>query len=442
MTDFTATYSPEDNKLRIYASARLDDETYKRLNKAGFRWAPKQELFVAPAWSPDREDLCLELAGEIEPEQMTLAERAEMKADRLDALAVKRAQEASGYSAAAHRISQRFAAGQPILIGHHSERAARKDQERMDNHMRAAVAASKAADYWQYRATGVERHANMKNSARVRQGRIKRLLAELRDYQRSINHGHSLMENWQKAADLTGDEKTKMIELLIAGGDSIPWESYRKFRENEITESQLIEAGLAMARSLIGSKGRYRWIEHTLNRLAYEREELGGVSRYDGELTPVILKEFARTHGAHKPEAIKHGESWVLSSPVPLPLQIGDGCQLSLTGEQWRDLMVQLGYEVPDKKPAKPSILNFKAKVITGIGWGGEREFKQIEMTKAEYAAIYADWRGVKTSVCGQFRFKICQRPGTASYHSDWVAVFLTDSKVHPTPNSGAVQYE
>ncbi|MCU1251321.1 MAG: hypothetical protein JWQ49_4350, partial [Edaphobacter sp.] len=28
---YTATYSPEDNKLRLYASARLDAETYGRV---------------------------------------------------------------------------------------------------------------------------------------------------------------------------------------------------------------------------------------------------------------------------------------------------------------------------------------------------------------------------------------------------------------------------
>ena len=42
----TATYSPEDNKLRMYPFARLDAGTYERMKKAGFKWAPRQELFV------------------------------------------------------------------------------------------------------------------------------------------------------------------------------------------------------------------------------------------------------------------------------------------------------------------------------------------------------------------------------------------------------------
>jgi hypothetical protein len=43
---YTATYSPEDNKLRLYSTTRLDSETYARVKAAGFIWAPKQDLFT------------------------------------------------------------------------------------------------------------------------------------------------------------------------------------------------------------------------------------------------------------------------------------------------------------------------------------------------------------------------------------------------------------
>ena len=33
MTTFTATYSPYDNKLRLYASSRLDKETYDKVKE-------------------------------------------------------------------------------------------------------------------------------------------------------------------------------------------------------------------------------------------------------------------------------------------------------------------------------------------------------------------------------------------------------------------------
>ena len=79
---YTATYSPEDNKLRLYSSARLDRDLYARVKGAGFIYAPKQELFVAPMWTPEREDLLIELCGEVDDEDTSLVERAEERADR------------------------------------------------------------------------------------------------------------------------------------------------------------------------------------------------------------------------------------------------------------------------------------------------------------------------------------------------------------------------
>ena len=112
----TATYSPEDNKIRLYPSERLDEETYKRVKSAGFKWAPKQGLFVAPMWTPEREDLAIELAGEIEDETMSMAERAEIKAERLKGYAQKRAIEAERCAENAKAIGGRFEFGQPILL--------------------------------------------------------------------------------------------------------------------------------------------------------------------------------------------------------------------------------------------------------------------------------------------------------------------------------------
>ena len=82
MSEFTATYSPDDNKLRLYASSRLEEALYKRVRGAGFIWAPKQELFVAPMWTPDREDLLIELAGEVGDEDTSLVDRAEERAEQ------------------------------------------------------------------------------------------------------------------------------------------------------------------------------------------------------------------------------------------------------------------------------------------------------------------------------------------------------------------------
>ena len=83
MNEHRATYSPEDNKLRLYPDYRLDKEDYLKVKAAGFIWAPRQELFVAPAWSPSREDFLLKMCGEIGDEDTSLTERAEERAERI-----------------------------------------------------------------------------------------------------------------------------------------------------------------------------------------------------------------------------------------------------------------------------------------------------------------------------------------------------------------------
>ena len=37
---YRATYSPDDNKLRLYAASRLDPETYKKVDTGPGRRAP------------------------------------------------------------------------------------------------------------------------------------------------------------------------------------------------------------------------------------------------------------------------------------------------------------------------------------------------------------------------------------------------------------------
>lgn len=356
MVTITATYSPEDNKLRLYPSARLDAETYQRVKAAGFIWAPKQELFVAPKWTPGREDLAIELAGDIEAEEMTLAERAQVKAERLDNLAAKRRGEAESLHRHASELSQAFYMGQPILIGHHSERKARKTKERMDAAQTKASKAEKLANYWLYRAEGVECFANMKNNPRVRANRIKTLLAELRDLQRGINAAHHAREIWEK---LTTDEQIRHAlgnlppDVTLAG-----FGTYSKVHSGEMTPAEARDQALAAANARINGPNRKRWIEHILNRLAFERSLLGPVARFGGELTPVILQAFAREHGAEKPKAsVVDDGFFLLESPVPLPAHLVDGDRpwLELSADEWRDVMQACGYEVPTPKPRRAS---------------------------------------------------------------------------------------
>lgn len=354
MTSFTATYSAEDNKIRLYASSRLDAETYARVKEAGFKWAPKQNLFVAPKWTPQREDLALELAGEIEPEEMTLAERAAMKAERFEDLAQKRHAQANAFSRRADELSQAFYMGQPILVGHHSERGARKTQERMHPASIVAVKAGKAATYWLGRASDVEHFASRKSDPRTRANRIKTLLADLRDFQRGINAAHAALAIWDS---ITTDEQ---IRHALGNMESCKlwanYDLYHKVDRGEVTPADARRLCIEGATFAVNGPNRRRWIEHILHRLAFERSMLGDVPRYEGALTPVIIQAFAREHGAESPKStVTDAGQFRLESPVPLPAHIASDTSLELSEDAWRDLMQACGYTVPEKKARRAS---------------------------------------------------------------------------------------
>lgn len=198
-----ATYSPEDNKLRFYPDSRLSTADYTRARGAGFKWAPKQELFVAPMWTPEREDLLLEWCGEIEDEDKSLVGRAEERAERFEDYSDSRRIESDQAHAAVESICEHIPLGQPILVGHHSERRARKDAERIENEMRKAVKLWETSKYWQERARGAIRHAKYKELPDVRARRIKGIEADKRKVERTKTGHEAGLRFWR------GEMKTK-----------------------------------------------------------------------------------------------------------------------------------------------------------------------------------------------------------------------------------------
>lgn len=87
---------------------------------------------------------------------MTYRERRERKADRLREWADKREVKSEAAFGRADEISSMIPFGQPILVGHHSEGRARRDQERIVNGMRAGIENREKADEFRRRADSIE----------------------------------------------------------------------------------------------------------------------------------------------------------------------------------------------------------------------------------------------------------------------------------------------
>lgn len=296
--NYTATYSPDDNKLRLYAVGRLPRDIYDRVRASGFKWAPKQDLFVAPMWTPAREDLLLELCGEIDDEDTSLAERAEDRAERFEGYSDKRAADADAAHKAVSAIADNIPLGQPILVGHHSERHARKDAERIENGMRKALKMWRTSEYWAQRAKGAIQHAKYKERPDVRARRIKGIEADKRKQERAIEKAKAELalwhlidkpEKWKSKPD--GSEPSREERAAFVADrvwlNVLTDEHGRKWTAYDVlrlpAESRRDGAPAVSIDEVIAAAQRShdgviawcsRWIEHYENRLIYERAML------------------------------------------------------------------------------------------------------------------------------------------------------------------------
>jgi hypothetical protein len=314
-TDHLATYSPDDNKLRLYPAHRLDSKEYAKVKAAGFRWAPRQELFVAPAWSPQRDDLLIEMCGEVGDEDTSLVDRAAERAERFTDYSEKRAEDANRAHAAVTAITDGIPMGQPILVGHHSEKHARRDAEKIENGMRRAVKMWETSKYWTYRAAGAIRHAKYKERPAARARRIKKIESDKRREEKSTRQAETFIKAWEK---VTTWEQARAIANYDHVSQCFPLADYPRGPEVSqyegimalwsaldgiITAEQAKEIALRVHR--LGNDFRARWIAHYENRLAYERAMLADAGGTVADRSPVEKGGAVRCWASPR-----HGRAW------------------------------------------------------------------------------------------------------------------------------------
>lgn len=447
---YQGTYSPEDNKLRLYSVHRLDAELYARVRAAGFIWAPKQELFVAPMWTPARADLLLELCGEIGDEDTSLVDRAAERAERFENYSESRASDAHAARAAVEAISQHIPFGQPILVGHHSERRARKDAEKIENNMRRAVNMWETSEYWERRAAGALHHAKYKELPAVRARRIKGLESDHRKQVKYREEAQKCLAFWSR------EDLTLEAAISFAGGGASTLRLARKEGDREDFNQQPsaydalsgsypnLYAPRTLAEVVDAAKRVYprsiahheRWIQHYENRIAYERAmlgEQGGLFAESVDLQPggrvLVRGEWATIVRVNKkggkPVSVTTNARFV---PVRQIEEITD-------------------YQAPAAEVA--AAVASATKLPPLANYPGEGF---LHMTKAEWSDIYKDYKGTrelgagavrpggyrpdvkcdKAESVGRHRVRTAIRAGSLQ------AVFLTDDKRKDPPPAPA----
>ncbi|NUH42922.1 DUF3560 domain-containing protein [Streptomyces samsunensis] len=203
----------------------LKRKEYGRRGGMGFRWSREVGAWVlyhsrdhaADNWTINklsgylRAELGLKVCiikdnakrrsyAEAQAEQI---ERAEARAERYAEYAGNASARSEGAWKASHAIADHMT-GEPIKVGHHSERAHRRAIERMDNHMHRSIEEEKKAAYWALRTRAAESFEAFKRDPRRTLRRIEKFEKEQRDNER-----------WQAGQSACGYTRSNMEELKI-----------------------------------------------------------------------------------------------------------------------------------------------------------------------------------------------------------------------------------
>lgn len=138
-------------------------------------------------------DVEIDVEATPRPMEEAEADRAERMDDRADALhgkAERRSAESAARWAAAQEIAEGIPSGQPILVGHHSERGHRRDLARMDTNQRKSIELEKEAEHAAHGAVSAEKHMTNREDPRRTMRRIETLEADRRRVQRGLD-GHT-----------------------------------------------------------------------------------------------------------------------------------------------------------------------------------------------------------------------------------------------------------
>jgi len=143
---------------------------------------------------------------------MTRRQRKEYRLQQRLEWAESRDHKAETALGAAKQIADQIPLGQPILVGHHSEKHARKDAERIDNNMRKGLDSHNMAQHHRDRAAGIERQLETSIFSDDPDAieRLEEKLAKLtakRDRMKVINAEIRKGGEWDKRLTFTQEEK-------------------------------------------------------------------------------------------------------------------------------------------------------------------------------------------------------------------------------------------
>jgi hypothetical protein len=193
----------------------------------------------ADTWRINRATAALRDAGyevtvEIdESQRRTFAEAEAERLDRAENRAERygdRADRAASNSDARHRAAlgalDGIEPGQPILVGHHSERRHRRAIDRSDNHMRKSIEEHGKATHYSHRAEAAEQYEERRYDPNRTRRRLEKLRADLR-WNECAREGATNTERYDRRIEDLNEEIAhweRVVEKAKADGIKL-WEA-------------------------------------------------------------------------------------------------------------------------------------------------------------------------------------------------------------------------
>jgi hypothetical protein len=175
-------------------TAGLEDILYGMGAK---KWKGKFSFWEDP--TEDLKKLDADNRLSVEAQQERKDELAEKRASRYLERANNHKKISDGAYERSNQIAERFAGGQPILVGHHSEKGARRDKEKIHAAMSKSIQEGEYASHLADKAHATIAHSQRKHNKEFIGNRIEDCQKGLRDTDRRL-------------AKLTPDQRLKNLE--------------------------------------------------------------------------------------------------------------------------------------------------------------------------------------------------------------------------------------
>lgn len=191
----SATYNKATGWMAISFSSIPAPELRQEMKANGFRYNPVRKQWVAK-WYPYREELAKKYAGDIE--QVDIKPNWAAKAEHAASMAEKHIEKSEDIHDRAHKLSDAIPFGQPILVGHHSERHHRSDINKIDSWHRKGVEEYEIAQKYADRAERYGKKATGESPGLIYR-RIQKLEADKRKMER--NKAEAVAKKSQKSIE-------------------------------------------------------------------------------------------------------------------------------------------------------------------------------------------------------------------------------------------------